>query len=306
MMDVYLPIAEVTQDVYVLLGVGFAAGLLSGIFGVGGGFLLTPLLIFVGIPEPIAVASATNQLVGSSVTGVIGHTRRGNVDFKIGTVIVAGGAAGSLTGVLLFSYLRRLGQIDLIISMGYVILLGTLGALMLTESVGAILRARDADAQPRRLHAHSWFHRLPFKMRFRRSKLYISALLPLGIGYGLGVLSGLLGISGGFLAVPAMIYLLGMPASVVLGTSLFQTVFIAALSTLLQAMTNQTVDAMLALLVLLGGVIGVHYGVRAAPRFKSEYLRVGLALLILGVGIKLLYDVTVEPTNLFSIAPRVQ
>jgi uncharacterized membrane protein YfcA len=305
-MEIYLPIAQVTQDVFVLLGIGLVMGFLSGLFGIGGGFLLTPILIFIGVPEPVAVASSANQLIGASLSGVITHWRRGNVDFKMGAVLVVGGILGSLAGVQLFSLLRRLGQIDLVISLSYVVLLSTLGTMMMIESIGALLRARQPGAHQRRLHQHTWFHRLPFKMRFRRSKLYISALLPLGLGFGIGVLSAILGIGGGFLVVPAMIYVLGMPASVVPGTSLFQTIFITASATILQAVTNQTVDLVLALVILIGGVVGVQYGTRFGARMSGEYLRVMLAAIILGVGAKLLFDLTVPPDNIYSVAPRIE
>jgi uncharacterized membrane protein YfcA len=304
-MEIYLPIAQVTQDVFVLLTLGLVMGFLSGMFGVGGGFLLTPLLIFIGVPEPVAVASSANQLIGASLSGVIMHWRRGNVDFKMGTVLVVGGIVGSLGGVQLFSVLRRLGQIDLVISLSYVILLSTLGTMMMIESIGAIIRAAQPGARPRRLHQHSWFHRLPFKMRFRRSKLYISALLPLTLGFAIGVLSAILGIGGGFLVIPAMIYILGMPASVVPGTSLFQTIFITASATILQAVTNQTVDILLALIILVGSVVGVQYGARFGARMSGEYLRVTLAAIILAVGAKLLFDLTVPPDNVYSVAPRI-
>jgi uncharacterized membrane protein YfcA len=303
-MDVYLPIAAVTQDVFVLLALGLCVGFISGIFGVGGGFLLTPLLIFIGVPQAVAVASSANQLVGASLSGVLTHWKRGNVDFKMGGVLSAGGFVGSAAGVALFTLLRRLGQIDLVISLSYVLLLGTLGTLMMIESVGAIVRARQPGARRRRLHQHTWFHGLPFKVRFRRSKLYISALLPLGLGFAIGVLSAILGIGGGFLVVPAMIYVLGMPTSVVPGTSLMQTVFIAASVTVLQALTNQTVDGVLALIMLIGGVIGVQYGARYGARLRGEYLRVLLALLILAVGAKLLVDLTVPPDSRYSIVVR--
>ena len=303
-MDVYLPIAAMTQDVFVLLALGLCVGFISGIFGVGGGFLLTPLLIFIGVPQAVAVASSANQLVGASLSGVLTHWKRGNVDFKMGSVLSAGGFVGSAAGVALFTLLRRLGQIDLVISLSYVLLLGTLGTLMMIESVGAIVRARQPNARRRRLHQHTWFHGLPFKVRFRRSKLYISALLPLGLGFGIGVLSAILGIGGGFLVVPAMIYVLGMPTSVVPGTSLMQTVFIAASVTVLQALTNQTVDGVLALIMLIGGVIGVQYGARYGAKLRGEYLRVLLALLILAVGAKLLVDLTVPPDSRYSIVVR--
>jgi uncharacterized membrane protein YfcA len=303
-MDIYLPIAAVTQDVFVLLALGLCVGFISGIFGVGGGFLLTPLLIFIGVPQAVAVASSANQLVGASLSGVLTHWKRGNVDFKMGAVLSAGGFVGSAAGVALFTLLRRLGQIDLVISLSYVLLLGTLGTLMMIESVGAIVRARQPGARRRRLHQHTWFHGLPFKVRFRRSKLYISALLPLGLGFGIGVLSAILGIGGGFLVVPAMIYVLGMPTSVVPGTSLLQTVFIAASVTVLQALTNQTVDGVLALIMLIGGVVGVQYGARYGAKLRGEYLRVLLALLILAVGAKLLVDLTVPPDSRYSVMVR--
>lgn len=303
-MDVYLPIAAVTQDVFVLLALGLGVGFISGIFGVGGGFLLTPLLIFIGVPQAVAVASSANQLVGASLSGVLTHWKRGNVDFKMGAVLSVGGFVGSAAGVALFTLLRRLGQIDLVISLSYVLLLGTLGTLMMVESVGAVVRARQPGARRRRLHQHTWFHGLPFKVRFRRSKLYISALLPLGLGFGIGVLSAILGIGGGFLVVPAMIYVLGMPSSVVPGTSLLQTVFIAASVTVLQALTNQTVDGVLALIMLIGGVIGVQYGARYGAKLRGEYLRVLLALLILATGAKLLVDLTVPPDSLYSVVVR--
>src|SRR5579862_9554208 len=247
-MDVYLPIAEVTQNVLVLIGLGLVVGLLTGMFGVGGGFLLTPTLMLIGIPAPVAVASSANQLVGVSVSGVINHSRRGNVDFQMGGVLIAGGFFGSLAGVELFGFLRRLGQIDFTVTLGFVMLLGTLGTLMLIESVSAILRDSASGAAPHRLHEHGWLHRLPFKMRFRRSKLYISALLPLSLGFAVGILSATLGVGGGFIVLPAMIYILCMAANVVPGTSLFQTVFIAAMATVFQSVANHTVDGMLALI----------------------------------------------------------
>jgi uncharacterized membrane protein YfcA len=305
-MDIYLPIAGMSQNVLTLLGIGFVVGLLSGMFGVGGGFLLTPLLIFIGVPQPVAVASSTNQLIGASVSGVVSHTRRGNVDFKMGGVLVVGGIVGSLIGVEIDATLRRLGQIDLVISVSYVVLLGVLGSLMLIESLGALLRRQAARARPRRLHQHTWLHGLPFKMRFRRSKLYISALLPLSLGAVIGVLSAILGIGGGFLVVPAMIYLLGMPASVVSGTSLFQTVFIAASATFMQAVTNHTVDALLALLMLVGGVVGVQYGTRIGEKLRGEHLRLLLAVLILAVGTKLFIDMTTTPHNRYFIVPEAE
>ena len=301
-MDIYLPIAEVSLDVFLLLGLGAAVGFLSGVFGVGGGFLLTPLLIFIGVPPTVAVASSANQLVGASVSGVLAHWRRGNVDFKMGYVLLVGGLAGSLLGVWIFTLLKRLGQVELTISIGYVLLLGVLGFLMMIESVRALLRMHRPGAARRRLHQHTWMHGLPLKARFRRSRLYISALLPIGIGFVVGIFSAILGIGGGFIMVPAMIYMLGMPTGVVPGTSLLQIIFVAANVTLLQAFTNHTVDAVLALVLLAGGVIGAQIGSRFGTRIRGEQLRFLLALMVLAVAAKLAFDMTVRPDDLYSIA----
>jgi uncharacterized membrane protein YfcA len=303
-MDVYLPIAEVSLDVFVLLALGGVIGFLSGVFGVGGGFLLTPLLIFIGVPPAVAVASSANQLVGASLSGVIAHWRRGNVDFKMGFILLLGGLAGSALGVWLFTILKRLGQIELTISLCYVVMLGVLGGLMAIESVRSILRQRRSGAVRRKLHQHNWLHGLPLKTRFRRSKLYISALLPTGLGFAVGVLSAVLGIGGGFLLVPAMIYMLGMPTAMVPGTSLLQIIFVAANVTFLQAYTNRTVDAVLALLLLIGGVIGAQLGTRFGTRLRGEQLRFWLALLVLAVAAKLAQDLTLRPHDLFVILPE--
>lgn len=303
-MDIYLPIAEVSLDIFVLLGLGAAVGFLSGVFGVGGGFLLTPLLIFIGVPPTVAVASSANQLVGASVSGVLAHWRRGNVDFKMGYVLVVGGLAGSLLGVWIFTLLKRLGQVELTISVCYVLLLGALGFLMMIESVRALLRLHRPGAARRRLHQHTWMHGLPLKARFRRSRLYISALLPIGIGFVIGILSAILGIGGGFIMVPAMIYILGMPTAVVPGTSLLQIIFVAANVTVLQAYTNHTVDAVLALLLLVGGVVGARIGSRFGTHLRGEQLRLLLALMVLAVAAKLAFDMTVRPADLYSIAPE--
>jgi uncharacterized membrane protein YfcA len=300
-MDVYLPVAEVSLDIFVLLGLGATIGFLSGVFGVGGGFLLTPLLILIGVPAPVAVASSANQLVGASVSGVLAHWRRGHVDFKMGFTLLMGGLAGSVLGVWLFSIFARLGQIELVISLCYVVLLGTLGGLMGVESVRAMLRRRRPGGARRRLHRHTWMHGLPLKTRFRKSQLYISALLPIGLGFAVGVLSAVMGIGGGFLMVPAMIYTLGMPTAMVPGTSLLQIIFVAANVTMLQAYTNHTVDAVLALLLLVGGVIGAQFGTRFGTRLRGEQLRFLLAILVLAVAAKLARDLTLRPTDLFVI-----
>src|ERR1700681_3155921 len=301
-MDIYLPIAEVSLDVFVLLGLGAAVGFLSGVFGVGGGFLLTPLLIFIGVPPAVAVASSANQLVGASLSGVLAHWRRGNVDFKMGFILMAGGLAGSVLGVWVFGWLKRLGQIELTISLCYVVLLGILGVLMAIESARTLLRQRRPGGYHRKLHQHNWLHGLPLKTRFRRSKLYISALLPIALGLAVGVLSAMLGIGGGFVLVPAMIYLLGMPTAVVPGTSLLQIIFVAANVTVLQAAGNGTVDAVLALLLLVGGVIGAQLGSQFGTRLRGDQLRLLLALMVLAVAAKLAFDLHVRPPDLYSSA----
>ena len=300
-MQVYLPIAEVSIDVFLLVGLGGAIGFLSGLFGVGGGFLMTPLLIFIGIPAPVAVASEANQIVASSVSGVIAHWRRGNVDFKMGGVLLAGGFLGSYLGVELFAWLRTVGQIDLVIRLSYVFFLGIVGALMLVESTRAILRQRSGAARRRKLHQHYWVHRLPLRLRFRKSKLYISAIPPFAIGALVGVLAAIMGVGGGFLMVPAMIYLLGMPTIVAVGTSLFQIIFVTANVTFLQSVTTQTVDVVLALLLLAGAVVGAQFGSRAGQYLRGEQLRGLLALIVLAVVAKLVFDLVATPEDLFSL-----
>jgi uncharacterized membrane protein YfcA len=300
-MDIYLPIAALSVDVFVLLGLGGVVGFLSGIFGVGGGFLLTPLLIFIGIPPSIAVASSANQLVGASVSGVIAHWRRGNVDFHMGAVLLIGGFLGSAFGVWLFALLRRVGQVELVVTVSYVVLLGVLGAIMLVESTRAIIRQRRPGGARRKLHQHMWIHGLPLKMRFRRSKLYISAIVPVGLGFLVGILSAIMGVGGGFVMVPAMIYMLDMPTAVVPGTSLLQIIFVAANVTVLQAVGNGTVDAVLALILLVGGVIGAQLGTRFGARLRGEQLRALLALLVLAVAVKLARDLGVRPADLYSV-----
>lgn len=300
-MHVYLPIAEISVNVFLVLGMGGMIGVLSGLFGVGGGFLMTPLLIFMGVPPAVSVATSANQIVASSVSGVIAHWRRGNVDFKMGMVLLAGGFVGSSAGVGLFALLRRFGQIDLVINLSYVIFLGTIGGLMLHESVRAILRSRRPTGRRSKLHQHNWLHGLPLKMRFRRSKLYISALLPLGIGFCVGILTALMGVGGGFVMVPAMIYLLGMPTGVVVGTSLFQIIFVTANVTFLQALNTQTVDVVLAITLLVGAVIGAQFGTQLGAKLRGEHLRSLLALMVLAVCAKIAVDLVVTPVDLYSV-----
>ena len=301
-MHIYLPIAEMSVNIFLILGMGGAVGCLSGLFGVGGGFLMTPLLIFIGVPPPVAVGTEANQIVASSVSGVLAHWQRGNVDFKMGFVLLLGGFFGSSLGVILFKYLQNLGQLDLVIKLSYVIFLGIIGFLMLWESSRTIIRSRSAAARRGKLHQHNWLHGLPFKMRFRKSKLYISAILPFLIGAVIGVLSAIMGVGGGFIMVPAMIYLLGMPTSLAIGTSLFQIIFVTANVTFLQALTVQTVDILLAVLLLTGAVIGAQFGSKYSVRMRGEQLRALLALLVLSVCVKMIFDLTAAPSDLYSIA----
>ena len=300
-MYIYLPIAEVSLHIAVVIGLGGGVGFLSGLFGVGGGFLMTPLLIFLGVPSAVAVATEANQIVASSVSGVLAHWRRGNVDFKMGGILLAGGVFGSTLGVALFALLQEIGQIDLVIRLSYVFFLGIIGALMLIESARAILRARQAGAKRGKLHQHNFLHGLPFKMRFRKSKLYISALLPFTLAAFVGILSAIMGVGGGFILVPAMIYILGMPTSVVVGTSLFQIIFVTANVTILQSVQTQTVDFLLAGLLLFGAVIGAQFGSRFGALLKGEQLRGLLALMVLAVSLKLAFDLVVTPADLFSV-----
>ncbi|MBX6375407.1 MAG: sulfite exporter TauE/SafE family protein [Acetobacteraceae bacterium] len=284
-----------------LLGIGFGVGWLSGLFGVGGGFLLTPLLILIGIPSPVAVASGANQTLGASVSGLIAQWRRGNVDWRMGLVLVAGGFTGSALGVQFFVLLRRLGQVDLAVALFYIVVLGIVGVLMVMESLRAIRRRRRAV--PTRLHEHTWMHGLPFKMRFRKSRLYISVIPPLLVGLSIGMLSAIMGVGGGFMLVPAMIYVLGIPTSVVIGTSLFQVVFVSANVTLLQALQTGAVDIVLVLLLLAGGVAGAQFGAAMGTRLRGEETRALLGLLVLAVAGSLLWELVRTPESPFVIAP---
>lgn len=300
-MQLYLPIAEMSIDVPTVIVLGTLVGFLSGLFGVGGGFLMTPLLIFLGVPPAVAVGTQANQLVGASVSGVIGYWRRGAVDFRMGFVLLAGGLVGSVFGVGVFDWLRRLGQIDLVISLMYVGVLGAVGSLMLAESSRSLWRRERQIPKRRRLHEHHMLHRLPFKMRFPKSRLYISALTPLLIGTMGGFIVAIMGVGGGFFMVPAMIYLVGMPTAMVAGTSLFQIIFVTAAATILHAVTTHTVDALLGLLLLVGGVIGAQFGARFGQRLRGEELRVLLSLLVLAVCGKLLADLVATPGDLYSL-----
>lgn len=301
-MQIYLPIAELPINALLILAMGGAVGFLSGMFGVGGGFLMTPLLIFLGIPPAVAVGTQSTQVVASSVTGALAHWRRGTIDFRMGGVLLAGGIVGSISGIFIFRLLTEIGQIDLTISIVYVVFLSIIGVLMMTESLRAMMAARRgaAVATARGGH-HSWIHGLPFKMRFRRSKLYISVIPPVLVGFFVGMLSAIMGVGGGFIMIPAMIYLLRMPTMIVIGTSLFQIVFVTALTGVMHSVENQAVDAMLALLLVVGGVVGAQYGVRAAAKLKGEHLRALLAGLVLLMGLRLGWDLVTTPADLFSV-----
>ncbi len=301
-MQLYLPIAEVSVNAFLLLGIGGIVGFLSGMFGVGGGFLITPLLFFIGIPPAVAVATGANQVVASSVSGVLAQMRRKAVDFRMGTVLLLGGFIGSGIGIWVFARLTALGQVDLFVQLSYVLFLGLIGAMMLQESLRAWFRNRSG-APVRRSHVHTWVHGLPFKMKFRASGLYISVLPPMAVGALVGFLAAIMGVGGGFIMVPAMIYLLGMPTKVVVGTSLYQIIFVTAFTTLMHAVTNQTVDIMLAMLLIVGGVIGAQFGTRVGVRLKAEQLRILLALLVLAVAGKIALDLLLQPAELFSVTP---
>ncbi len=290
---------SVNALVIVMLGAG--VGFLSGMLGVGGGFLTTPLLIFYGVPPAVAVASSATQITGASVSGVLAHARRRGVDFKMGAVMVAGGLVGSVAGSFLFELLQSVGQIDTVISIVYVIMLLSIGGLMLRDSLRALRPGPSPRAAPRR--HNRYVAALPWRMRFYRSGLYISPLAPFGLGLLVGILTVIMGIGGGFIMVPAMIYLLGMAASVVVGTSLFQIIFVTAAATLLHATQSKTVDIVLAALLLVGGVVGAQYGASAARRLPAEKLRLALALVVLAFGLRLALQLTYRPGEIFSVGP---
>ncbi len=305
-MQIYLPIAEVSVNLFLLLGLGGLVGFLSGMFGVGGGFLITPLLLFIGVPPGVAVATGANQVVASSISGMLAQLRRKGVDFVMGTVLLVGGMIGSFIGVQIFAYMVSLGQVDVFVQLSYVLFLGFIGATMFWESARAILRSQRQGAnQVRRAHEHSWMHSLPFKIKFRKSGLYISVLPPLVVGASVGVLSAIMGVGGGFILVPAMIYILGMPTKVVVGTSLFQIIFVTGFTTIMHAVNSQTVDMMLAFLLIVGGVIGAQIGSRMSTRLKPEQLRILLALMVLAVSIKIAFDLLLMPAELYSVTHLV-
>lgn len=304
-MSVYLPIAELAIDLRVLIALGLVVGFLSGMFGIGGGFITTPILIFLGVPPAIAVGTGASQVVASSVSGAIANWQRGNVDLRMGLLLIAGGVIGATTGVAIQRLLKAAGQLDFFIAMSYVILLGTVGGLMLVESVRALRRAPGPmKTTSRRGGQHIWVQRLPLKMRFQTAKLYMSAIPPVVIGAMVGWLTAIMGVGGGFMLVPALIYLLRVPTRVVIGTSQFQVVFVTAFATLLQATTNFSVDLLLAAPLMIAGVFGAQYGVRAAQRLKAEQLRALLALLVLLVAIRLAFSLVIVPDELYELDDR--
>jgi len=299
---IYLPIAELSVNMFVIFGMGGAVGFLSGLFGVGGGFLLTPLLIFSGIPPVVAVATLASQIVASSASAALSYWRRRMIDLKLALVLMLSGMVGTLIGIVVFNGLRSLGQLDLIIGISYVTFLGAIGGLMLTESVRAILNARRGKPAPlRKPGQHNWVHGLPLKMRFKRSKLYVSAIPVVALGIGIGFLGALLGIGGGFILVPALIYLLRVPTSLVIGTSLIQIVATMSTATILHAATNFSVDIVLAIILMVGGVIGAQFGARVGQNIRGDHLRALLGLLVLAVAIRFLFGLVTPPQEPFSL-----
>lgn len=302
-MQIYLPIAEISVNLFAILAMGGAVGFLSGMFGVGGGFLMTPLLIFTGIPPTVAVATGANQIVASSVSGALAQWRRGNVDIKLGTLLLIGGIVGAVLGVQLMTWLRQMGQVDLVIQLAYVTFLGVIGGLMLVESLNAIRRQRYGSGSRARKSRHSWVHGFPLKLRFHHSKLYMSAIPPVVLGVMIGLLVAIMGVGGGFISVPAMIYLLRIPTNIVLGTSLFQIVFVTALVTVLHATSNQTVDILLALMLMIGGVVGAQFGVRAGQHLRGEHMRALLGFMVLAVCVRMAIDLIIKPDEVYSLSP---
>lgn len=302
-MTLYLPIAEMSVSVIVFLALGMSVGFLSGLFGVGGGFLLMPLLTFLGVPSAVAVATSASHVVASSVSGAITHYRRGNVDIRMGLVMLAGGLTGTYLGVSAVKILRRLGYFDFTVAIMYVIFLGVVGTVIFVEGINASRRVRSTSGTTtRKSGQHGWMEGLPIKMRFPRSKLYVSAVPPVIIGMFIGCMSAIMGIGGGFVIIPAMIYLLRMPTGLVIGTSLFQIVFVAALATVLHAVENKTVDVVLAFILIVGGVIGAQFGTMVGEKLRGEHLRALLGAVILLVAARMAYELVAPPADLFSLA----
>ena len=303
-MEIYLPIAELPVNVFLMFAMGIAVGFISGMFGIGGGFLMTPLLIFIGISPAVAVASVASHIVASSCSGVIAYWRRRALDFALALMLLGGGLIGTMVGVWLFSVLRSLGQLDLMIGLSYVTLLGVVGGLMIIESVRAIARARSGrPAEIRRPGSHTWIHGLPFKVRFKQSKIYVSAIPLWVIGFSVGFIGAIMGIGGGFLLVPALIYIMRVPTAVVVGTSMVLTLVTMGAATIMHAATNHLVDVVLALILMVGGVIGAQFGARAGQKIRGEQLRLLLGILVMLVGLRFAFELILRPSNLFSVRP---
>ncbi len=301
-MQIYLPIAGLTVNIFVILAMGIAVGFISGMFGIGGGFLMTPLLIFLGIPPAVAVASVTGHIAASSMSGALSYWRRKAIDIALVFMLLAGGIIGTAFGVWLFTLLRAIGQLDITIGVSYVLLLSIVGVLMVIESVRAIMRVRQGKpVELRRPGSHMWIHGLPFKLRFKRSRIYVSAIPVWGIGFIIGFVGAIMGIGGGFLLVPMLIYLLRVPTATVIGTSMVLTLVTMASATVMHSATNHLVDALLALILMVGGVTGAQFGARAGQKMRSERLRLLLGLLVLAVGIRFAFDLVLRPENLYSI-----
>lgn len=303
-MSLYLPIAQLSMNPLLLLAMGLAVGVLSGMFGIGGGFIMTPLLIVLGIPPSIAVGTGAAQVVASSVSGALSHWRKRNIDLELGLFLLAGGLAGAVSGVGVQQVLKRLGQLDLTISLTYVIVLGAIGLLMVIETARTLRGGLAASGSMRKAGRHTWLQGLPLKRRFRRSKIYVSAIPPIAVGVLVGWLTAIMGVGGGFLTVPALIYLLRVPTRIAIGTSVFQIVFLTAFTTILQAMSNFNVDVMLALPLMIGGVIGAHYGVEIGQRLNAGQLRGLLGLLVLMVAARMAVDLALAPVELYTLELR--
>ena len=301
-MEIYLPVAEMSVNWLVIIALGLGVGFLSGMFGVGGGFLMTPLLVFIGIPSTVAVATTLSHVTASSMSGALAQWRKRAIDFTMAGVMLAGGILGTLCGVWLVALMRRQGQMDLIVSLTYVIMLGTIGIIMLRESLATLRAYRSGVTVSSRPVHRGWIQALPFKMRFRQSRLYISVIPPVAIGFAVGALSAIMGIGGGFIIVPAMIYILRMPTSVVMGTSLVQIIAVTAITTLLQATSNYAVDIILAGLLVVGGVVGAQLGVTVGARLRGEQLRLLLALIVLAVGGGLAWQLVARPADFYSLS----
>lgn len=302
-MQIYLPIAELSLNIFFLVGIGAVVGFLSGMFGIGGGFLLTPMLIFSGIPVPVAVASVTGQSVAASTSGALSYWRRGGVDLHLALYLVLSGVIGAFLGVWTFGLLQKAGQLDLVISLGYLVFLGAIGGLMLVEAVNSIFKHSKKQGTPERMpRQHNWLHGLPFRIRFKRSKIYISVLPVIVIGLGIGFLGSLLGIGGGFILVPALVYLLRVRGNVVIGTSLVQVLAIMAASTILHAASSQSVDILLAFSLMVGGVFGAQFGASVGQKLRGEQLRALLALVVLAVAIRFGYSLFTHPADVFSMS----